>query len=190
MDKFHFSEGPLEGKDNLVKFEPKLAVLEEEDISIYEIPVKIFEELSAQFGEGKDFKIKNDGHVRLVQPLKADHGLTGFQGAIGFHTFMDRNIFVLWRSIPDEDRIDTIFEEDAMLTITAGVGPTRIHGGSDPDGVWVKLYDKSLFGLSLQSLTMKLIPLILWRAAQLAQNDNFKYEEYWDQPEATSELTK
>lgn len=180
-DKFHFSEGQLESLDMFEQTSGSLTEPDQWDGSFSAIPVRIFEELSRYLGEGEIYKTRNGGSDWQVQSLNFRHILTGYPASIGFRVWLNRNVFVLWGSALNVEFIDTVFEAEPLLKIIGGQGYPRVHGrGHGPNIIQAGLYNRLLDDMSLEHPAMKLIPLILWRAAQLAQGTNFQFDQYWE----------
>ena len=147
--------------------------------SVNEIPLLLYEELSHHLTLGEETEIHIENKKYRLKKLDPSHKATGFPGAIGIEKSYDHVRFVLWFRTPSGT--ESVFEPDPIL---------KIDAGPKDQGVWAtgkgKFIKESILvkfpwiGITLESESIKLISLILYRASELTRNPECIKDSYWE----------
>lgn len=141
---------------------------------VTEVPAVLLQEFSQELGQGKEREIGIQGHMYRLQEL--DPEKAGFSGAVGFREEHGYAEFVLWPRVPKER--DSLSARP-VITVTAGA----YEVGEWAYGFGRKMRETAHVtfpydGLSLEYPSMKLIPKVLQRAAELVSAS--RRETYWE----------
>jgi len=142
-----------------------------------EVPLILFDEVSAQLGIGEEFLF--DGfRCRILDP-NSKH--TGFEGTIGLRTFDEFNrAFVIWGRVPSPEQKDTVAEPVHLLNIHAW--PEWVNRDSTLTSDVIRA-DLQRSGYSLEGSAATLIALCFLRASQLARDPACRKRRFWEKSE-------
>lgn len=157
----------------------------ETELRTIHIPIIIFTELSERFGQGEFKKIATLGGDYQMQRIDSENPKLGFSGAIGLHFWEEEGktltaTFALWDRVP-KGKWNDIFEPKPVVELRGEI----LRGGSWSSGKGNLTRERitadfPLGGVNVNSATMRILSMILYRAYILTKEPNFKREDFWE----------
>lgn len=153
---------------------------EAKDYPVNEIPLLLYDDLSRHLTLGEETEVYSRNRKYHLRRLNPNHNATGFPGAIGIEKSYDHVKFVLWPRVPEGVK-DSVFEPDPILIIDAGPRHTGTWFIGKGHHITEDIRaDLPLLGISLKSESIRLISLILYRAAELTKDPKCIKDSYWE----------